>query len=239
MEWAVRLARQAVNCAPSEFITWEKLTDLYIDLGQYEFTLNSCPMFTINGQYMHHSLPAAKILLPSHRAKTELPEGKRRHKRRHPSGMQKIWERACAREYEGTGIQRPVQTAARKEKGGSTVFDAAVGSTVEAFFNKRLSRRGWSCLWFCMRYVSFRLHAARPDQYRYMLRISACGQFSAEVAHLKTRLVACCNGIGHQGYTISIWRTRISGVWIQSGMYILFSLPSSCAFPYPSGSSST
>lgn len=36
LEWALKLARQAVNCAPSEFVTWEKLTDLYIDSGQYE-----------------------------------------------------------------------------------------------------------------------------------------------------------------------------------------------------------
>jgi Chs5-Arf1p-binding protein BUD7/BCH1 len=35
-DWALKLARQAVNCAPSEFVTWEKLTDLYIDLGHYE-----------------------------------------------------------------------------------------------------------------------------------------------------------------------------------------------------------
>ena len=35
-EWAVKLAKQAVNCAPSEFVTWEKLTELYIELGQYE-----------------------------------------------------------------------------------------------------------------------------------------------------------------------------------------------------------
>lgn len=35
-EWALRLARQAVNCAPSEFVTWEKLTEVYIELGQYE-----------------------------------------------------------------------------------------------------------------------------------------------------------------------------------------------------------
>ena len=40
LEWAVKLARQAVNCAPSEFVTWEKLTELYIDLGQYE---SVCP----------------------------------------------------------------------------------------------------------------------------------------------------------------------------------------------------
>ena len=35
-DWALKLARQAVNCAPSEFVTWEKLTECYIDLGQYE-----------------------------------------------------------------------------------------------------------------------------------------------------------------------------------------------------------
>ncbi len=35
-DWALKLARQAVNCAPSEFVTWEKLTDIYIDLGDYE-----------------------------------------------------------------------------------------------------------------------------------------------------------------------------------------------------------
>ncbi len=35
-EWALKLARQAVNCAPSEFVTWEKLTDIYIDLREYE-----------------------------------------------------------------------------------------------------------------------------------------------------------------------------------------------------------
>lgn len=35
-EWALKLARHAVNSAPSEFVTWEKLTDLYIDLEDYE-----------------------------------------------------------------------------------------------------------------------------------------------------------------------------------------------------------
>jgi Flp pilus assembly protein TadD len=40
LEWAVKLARQAVNCAPSEFVTWEKLSELYIDLGQFESVSN-------------------------------------------------------------------------------------------------------------------------------------------------------------------------------------------------------
>jgi len=35
-EWALKLARQAVNAAPSEFVTWEMLTQVYIDLGEYE-----------------------------------------------------------------------------------------------------------------------------------------------------------------------------------------------------------
>ena len=35
-EWALKLARQAVNCAPSEFVTWEKLTEVYTELEQYE-----------------------------------------------------------------------------------------------------------------------------------------------------------------------------------------------------------
>jgi len=35
-EWALKLARQAVNSAPSEFVTWEMLTQVYIDLEEYE-----------------------------------------------------------------------------------------------------------------------------------------------------------------------------------------------------------
>lgn len=43
-EWALKLARQAVNCAPSEFVTWEKLADLYIDLRQYDSVCNCFPL---------------------------------------------------------------------------------------------------------------------------------------------------------------------------------------------------
>ncbi|OCH91280.1 chaps-domain-containing protein [Obba rivulosa] len=77
-EWALKLARHAVNCAPSEFVTWEKLTELYIDLRQYEsalLTLNSCPMFTYNGRDGHRNLPPARVHLPPKGAITEiLPE---------------------------------------------------------------------------------------------------------------------------------------------------------------------
>ncbi|KAH9887210.1 chaps-domain-containing protein [Cubamyces lactineus] len=77
-EWALKLARQAVNCAPSEFVTWEKLTEIYIDLGQYEnalLTLNSCPMFTYNGRDAHRNLNPARVHLPPKGAIVEiLPE---------------------------------------------------------------------------------------------------------------------------------------------------------------------
>ncbi|TIA91131.1 hypothetical protein E3P99_01236 [Wallemia hederae] len=56
MEWAVQLARQAVECSPSEFVTWAKLTDCLIDIEDYEsalLTLNSCPMFTYNERDLH------------------------------------------------------------------------------------------------------------------------------------------------------------------------------------------
>ncbi|KAF9226268.1 chaps-domain-containing protein [Gyrodon lividus] len=66
-DWAVKLAREAVNCAPSEFVTWEKLTELYIDTKDYDsalLTLNSCPMFTYNGRDAHRAIPTSRIHLP-------------------------------------------------------------------------------------------------------------------------------------------------------------------------------
>lgn len=35
-DWALQLAKQAVNAAPSEFATWSKLTELYTDLGKFD-----------------------------------------------------------------------------------------------------------------------------------------------------------------------------------------------------------
>ncbi|KAG1819354.1 Chs5p-Arf1p-binding proteins-domain-containing protein [Suillus variegatus] len=69
-DWALKLAKEAVNCAPSEFVTWEKLTELYIDTKDYEsalLTLNSCPMFTFNGRDAHRALVPAKVHLPFQR----------------------------------------------------------------------------------------------------------------------------------------------------------------------------
>ncbi|CAG8443801.1 10277_t:CDS:10 [Ambispora gerdemannii] len=71
-EYALKLAKQAVNAAPSEFVTWAKLTEVYIELDDYEsalLTLNSCPMFTYNERDMHRMPTPAKTHLP---IKTEI-----------------------------------------------------------------------------------------------------------------------------------------------------------------------
>ncbi|KAI8089750.1 Chs5p-Arf1p-binding proteins-domain-containing protein [Halteromyces radiatus] len=71
-EMALKLAKFAVNTTPSEFMTWAKLTDVYIDLGDYQsalLTLNSCPMFTYSERDMHRMPAPAKTHLP---IKTEI-----------------------------------------------------------------------------------------------------------------------------------------------------------------------
>jgi hypothetical protein len=66
-KWALPIAQQAVNSAPGEFLTWAKLTQTYIDLGDFGnalLSLNSCPMFTFNERDLHHMPPAARTHLP-------------------------------------------------------------------------------------------------------------------------------------------------------------------------------
>lgn len=83
-EWAIVLAKQAVNCAPSEFVTWAKLTEVNMELGNFSdvrrrffllyacsprhsqalLTLNSCPMFTYNDRDLHRMPPPSRVHLP-------------------------------------------------------------------------------------------------------------------------------------------------------------------------------
>jgi Chs5-Arf1p-binding protein BUD7/BCH1 len=65
--WALEVAKAAVNSAPSEFCTWAKLTEVYVDLGMHEsalLTLNSCPMFTVNERDLHKMPTPWKTHLP-------------------------------------------------------------------------------------------------------------------------------------------------------------------------------
>ncbi|KAJ7669381.1 Chs5p-Arf1p-binding proteins-domain-containing protein [Mycena polygramma] len=105
-DWALKLARQAVNAAPSEFVTWEKLTEVYIELGMFEsalLTLNSCPMFTFNGRDAHRQLTPSRIHLPFHRSigeilpdrvKTEDDEADPALQRLPAPGLRGTWARA-------------------------------------------------------------------------------------------------------------------------------------------------
>lgn len=66
-EWALQVAQQAVNSAPSEFLTWAKLSEAHIELGQFDkalLTLNSCPMFTYNERDLHRLPAPARTHLP-------------------------------------------------------------------------------------------------------------------------------------------------------------------------------
>ncbi|KAG0638358.1 Chs5p-Arf1p-binding proteins-domain-containing protein [Tuber brumale] len=64
---ALECAKKAVNSAPSEFTTWERLAQVYLKLEQYELallTLNSCPMFTYQDRD-HPKMPQpTKMHLP-------------------------------------------------------------------------------------------------------------------------------------------------------------------------------
>ncbi|CAK5272060.1 unnamed protein product [Mycena citricolor] len=105
-EWAMKLAKQAVNAAPSEFVTWEKLTEVYIELGHFEsalLTLNSCPMFTFNGRDAHRQLTPARVHLPFHRSigdilpdrvKTDDDEADPALQRLPAPGLRGTWARA-------------------------------------------------------------------------------------------------------------------------------------------------
>lgn len=67
VDWAIMLAKHAVNAAPSEFVTWAKLAEFYVLDEQWElalFTLNSCPMFTYNERDLHRMPPAARTHFP-------------------------------------------------------------------------------------------------------------------------------------------------------------------------------
>ncbi|KAJ2517679.1 bud site selection protein [Coemansia sp. RSA 2049] len=56
LDAALVISRMAVKYAPSEFNAWAKLTEIYIERGDFQralLTLNSCPMYT----YIDHDLP--------------------------------------------------------------------------------------------------------------------------------------------------------------------------------------
>jgi hypothetical protein len=64
---ALKLAKLAVVHAPSEYMTWAKLTEIYTDINDFEsalLSLNSCPMFTYCERDAQRMPPPARTHLP-------------------------------------------------------------------------------------------------------------------------------------------------------------------------------
>jgi len=66
-EMALELAKQGVTAAPSEFSTWARLAEVYVDLEQWDLalvTLNSCPMFSYQDKDSPRMPEPTRVILP-------------------------------------------------------------------------------------------------------------------------------------------------------------------------------
>ncbi|KAL6245021.1 bud site selection protein [Rhinocladiella similis] len=80
---ALELAKQGVTAAPSEFSTWARLAEVYVDLEQWDLallTLNSCPMFSYQDKDSPRMPEPSRVLLPilPESALDEIDEGQPR-----------------------------------------------------------------------------------------------------------------------------------------------------------------
>lgn len=66
-EMALECAKRSVTAAPSEFSTWARLAEVYVNLEQWDLallTLNSCPMFTYQDKDAPRMPQPSRVLLP-------------------------------------------------------------------------------------------------------------------------------------------------------------------------------
>jgi Chs5-Arf1p-binding protein BUD7/BCH1 len=82
-DMALELAKQGVTAAPSEFSTWARLAEVYVDLEQWDLallTLNSCPMFSYQDKDSPRMPEPSRVLLPilPESALDEIDEGQPR-----------------------------------------------------------------------------------------------------------------------------------------------------------------
>ncbi|OJJ44296.1 hypothetical protein ASPZODRAFT_121526 [Penicilliopsis zonata CBS 506.65] len=108
-EMALECAKRAVTAAPSEFSTWARLAEVYVDMEQWDLallTLNSCPMFTYQDKDAPRMPQPSRILLPilSESVLDEIDEGQPKqgdpHDSVHPS-LRKLH----ASSYQGTFLK--------------------------------------------------------------------------------------------------------------------------------------
>ncbi|KAL4931169.1 ChAPs family protein [Aspergillus undulatus] len=108
-EMALECAKRAVTAAPSEFSTWARLGEVYVDLEQWDLallTLNSCPMFTYQDKDTPRMPQPSRIMLPilAESMLDEIDEGQPKqgdpHDYVHPS-----LRRLHAATYQGTFLK--------------------------------------------------------------------------------------------------------------------------------------
>ncbi|KAJ0423749.1 Chs5p-Arf1p-binding proteins-domain-containing protein [Aspergillus carlsbadensis] len=108
-EMALECAKRAVTAAPSEFSTWARLAEVYVNLEQWDLallTLNSCPMFTYQDKDTPRMPQPSRIMLPilSESMLEEIDEGQPKqgdpHDYVHPS-----LRRLHAATYQGTFLK--------------------------------------------------------------------------------------------------------------------------------------
>lgn len=66
-EMALECAKRSVTAAPSEFSTWARLAEVYVNLEQWDLallTLNSCPMFTYQDKDAPRMPAPSRVMLP-------------------------------------------------------------------------------------------------------------------------------------------------------------------------------
>ncbi|KAL4870948.1 hypothetical protein BDV12DRAFT_164969 [Aspergillus spectabilis] len=108
-EMALECAKRAVTAAPSEFSTWARLAEVYVNLEQWDLallTLNSCPMFTYQDKDTPRMPQPSRIMLPilAESLLDEIDEGQPKqgdpHDYVHPS-----LRRLHAATYQGTFLK--------------------------------------------------------------------------------------------------------------------------------------
>ena len=108
-EMALECAKRAVTAAPSEFSTWARLAEVYVNLEQWDLallTLNSCPMFTYQDKDTPRMPQPSRIMLPilAESMLDEIDEGQPKqgdpHDYVHPS-----LRRLHAAAYQGTFLK--------------------------------------------------------------------------------------------------------------------------------------
>ncbi|KAJ9610255.1 bud site selection protein [Cladophialophora chaetospira] len=82
-DMALELAKQGVTAAPSEFSTWARLAEVYVEMEQWDLallTLNSCPMFSYQDKDSPRMPEPSRVLLPilPESALDEIDEGQPR-----------------------------------------------------------------------------------------------------------------------------------------------------------------